>query len=681
MRLQSLNPTRLWQDSMLRSTLLVPLFLVACGGTEVPPSPVPPLPPPAVAPVTPTAAPLAPDATPTERTADQKARDDARVPLANAILDAYTNFRPRFSQDRKKVLFGSRRDGNVEFYLSDVASPSAAPIAITRGPERAREATFTRDGKSILFVRDTGADENWRIYQVGLDGKNETCLTPGPVLRRSLPIEPKDKPGTLVYSQRDVKSAATEIVVHAIGGGPNVVYTDPNPTSLEGVTNDGTRALVLRRYSSSHYVLFELDLGVGKTRRLYPDEGKKVAVHAAAYAPNGTRAYVAADDGAEGQFLYQIDVTSGAIQQQYRQSDPPTAAVDGVIVSPRGDRLAIVIDEGDHGEVRIVDAKTLKVTAKVKAPLGSVGVTRFSEDGLRIGATLTVADAPTDVFGIDATTGVMVPLRHDVRPGLDKLDPMETSVETVKAFDGLSIPIIVYLPKGARTRGTRLPVIAEFHGGPSGSSYVGWDTFARFYTALGYAYLQPNVRGSTGYGRAYEMADNREKRADWLKDLESVNAWAKAQPWADPQRVVVMGGSYGGYTVLMALTRQPTLWRAGVDYVGIANLFTFLKSTDQGIRKVWVDEFGDLDADKALLDAFSPLRDVDSVTAPLYVYAGQNDPRVPREESDQIVSALRKRSVPVEYQVAANEGHSLDHRENRVEFMTRVARFLEDTMK
>jgi dipeptidyl aminopeptidase/acylaminoacyl peptidase len=131
----------------------------------------------------------------------------------------------------------------------------------------------------------------------------------------------------------------------------------------------------------------------------------------------------------------------------------------------------------------------------------------------------------------------------------------------------------------------------------------------------------------------------------------------------------------------MALRRQPTSWRAGVDYVGIANLFTFLRSTDQAIRVRFVAEFGDLDRDEALLEECSPLRDVDAIVSPLYVYAGQNDPRVPREESDQVVRALRARGIPVEYQVAANEGHSLDHRENRAEFMTRVARFLDDNAR
>jgi dipeptidyl aminopeptidase/acylaminoacyl peptidase len=340
-----------------------------------------------------------------------------------------------------------------------------------------------------------------------------------------------------------------------------------------------------------------------------------------------------------------------------------------------------VVDEGDHSEARLLDARTLAVVQRVEAPLGTVSLTSFSADGAWLGATLSSTDAPSDVFAIDTATGALRRLREDVRPGLAELPPLETRIESVRAFDGLRIPVLAHLSRGARASGKRLPVIVEFHGGPAASASVGWNTFARFFTSLGYAYVEPNVRGSTGYGRAFEMADNRDKRADWLRDVESVNTWVKAQPWADPARVVAMGGSYGGYSVLMALTRQPTLWRAGVEYAGIVNLVSLMRSTAGWLRAVWVDEFGDLDADRALLEELSPIREVDRVVAPLYVYAGQNDPRVPREEADQIVLALRRRHVPVEYQVAANEGHSLDHRENRAELMVRVARFLEDHLE
>ncbi|MGZ6029637.1 MAG: alpha/beta hydrolase family protein, partial [Myxococcaceae bacterium] len=259
---------------------------------------------------------------------------------------------------------------------------------------------------------------------------------------------------------------------------------------------------------------------------------------------------------------------------------------------------------------------------------------------------------------------------------LAALTRLDVSVTSIPAFDGKQIPVHSYLPAAHGER--KLPVIVEFHGGPAASSSIGWKPRAQFFTSLGYAWVEPNVRGSTGFGRAWEMADNREKRGDVLKDIASVNAWVKQQPWADPGRVVIFGGSYGGWVVLMGLTHQQALWSAGIDLVGVADLRTLLRSTDQLIRAIFVDEFGDLEKDQALLAAWSPLPDVDKITAPLFVYQGQNDPRVPRAESDAIVRALRSHARPVEYMIAPNEGHSLDRRENQIEFYSRTARFLEE---
>jgi dipeptidyl aminopeptidase/acylaminoacyl peptidase len=279
---------------------------------------------------------------------------------------------------------------------------------------------------------------------------------------------------------------------------------------------------------------------------------------------------------------------------------------------------------------------------------------------------------------VDARTGALQPLRVDPRSGLDRLDPIDESIETVEAFDGLSLPVITYLPRGALAAGNRLPVIVEFHGGPSDSSGIGWDVFARFHTALGYAFLEPNVRGSTGYGRAFQMADNHEKRADWLKDIESVNAWVKAQPWADPGRVIVNGGQLrrlhgadGAHAATLAVARGRRLrGHREPSHVPRGDR----RADPRGLRRrVRRPRPGPGTARAGQPSAW---RRQDHRTA-----VCQNDPRVPREESDQVVEALRARGVPVEYQVAANEGHSLDHRENRVEFLTRVARFLEDNAR
>ncbi|MEP6995389.1 MAG: prolyl oligopeptidase family serine peptidase, partial [Acidobacteriota bacterium] len=183
-----------------------------------------------------------------------------------------------------------------------------------------------------------------------------------------------------------------------------------------------------------------------------------------------------------------------------------------------------------------------------------------------------------------------------------------------------------------------------------------------------------------GFGRSFEQADNGPKRLDAFKDKETTSRWAAAQSWADKDRMVVFGGSYGGYTVLIALERWPDVWRAGVDLFGVANMTTFLQTTSGLIREVFKVEFGDLGKDGPFLKTISPIEEIGKIVDPVFVYAGANDPRVPRPESDQVVRALRGRSVPVEYMVADNEGHSLARRENQIAFYSRAGRFLESQL-
>jgi dipeptidyl aminopeptidase/acylaminoacyl peptidase len=259
------------------------------------------------------------------------------------------------------------------------------------------------------------------------------------------------------------------------------------------------------------------------------------------------------------------------------------------------------------------------------------------------------------------------------------MPPVEASIVEVDAFDHTKIPVNVFLPAGAK--GKKLPVMVCYHGGPAGSSSIRWSTYVRFFLSQGYAWVEPNVRGSTGFGRAYESADNGPKRLDAFKDIETTGRWAASQAWADKDRVVVFGGSYGGYTVLVALTRTPDIWRAGIDLFGVVNMKTFMATTSGLIREIFLVEFGDPDKDAAFLESISPLHDVDKIVDPLFVYAGANDPRVPRTESDLIVKALRARKVPVEYMVRPDEGHSIAHRASQIELYSRAARFLETHLK
>ena len=628
---------------------------------------------------------LASPAEPTVLTAEQEQRDQNRVIVAQSIVDAYPNWDGFFSSlvanwspDGKHVLFGSLRDGLPEIYVGEVPKPADPPKTVTQGPERAIWARYSVDGKWIFFLRDSKGDENHHIWRVRADGTGLIDLTPGEPMHRDEPVLPRKRPLIMLYSAAHTTSPSSILFSqNIVRGVPKLVYTNPNPGGLADATGDGASALFFDYHSNDDVVLLQVQVASGKTRRLYPSTEKRVGIFSAAYSADGKRIYITTDQGVESSVLLAVDARTGRELARYVNDSPPTAPMS-VLVSPTGDRVVVGIDAGNHGEVRILDARTLKIERSVGVPLGNVIVGSFRNDGKAFSLLISLPDHPADVYSVDAATGQLRQLRDDKRPGLDALPAIEASIEKVSAFDGLTIPINLYLPK-ARTG--KLPTIVIFHGGPASSYAVRWNPYARFFLSLGYAVLEPNVRGSTGFGRAYEMADNREKRADWLKDLETVNAWTKKQSWCDPDRVVVWGQSYGGYTTLMALTRQPMLWGAGVDLYGVADLKQFLRTTDAAIRAVFVTEFGDLDKDGPLLDEFSPMRDRDKIVAPLFVYAGQNDPRVPRSESDAIVRALRERGIPVEYMVAANEGHTVDRRETKIELLTRTARFLEDALK
>jgi dipeptidyl aminopeptidase/acylaminoacyl peptidase len=685
--------------------VLLPLvaLLAACGDATPPPI-APPPPPPApglasAAPVDSSAPATPPDAgssDPTVLTDEQKQRDAALAPLVTTIVDAYPNWNgffstlvASFSPDGKRIVFGSQRDGLPEIYLGDVAHPDAPPLALTAGPERAIWGGFTPDGSAVLLLRDTRGDENHAIWRVNPDGTGLVNLTPGESLHRGEPIVVARKPKTMFYSGRAKSEAGLRVFTRSLDGtdsGPErAVYSDEGVGALSDVSPDGTRLLVVHARSQSDQSVAVVDVATGKERLLYPPApvsprtaAKVATIHATRFSQDGRRVYVSTDDGRDASVLVALDARTGKEAARF-VNEVPTSAMR-LAVPGTGHVLAVVSDLGNHGEVRMLDAGTLEPLRAAKVPMGDVQLGAFTQDGRTFSILVSLPNQPADVFAVDVASGVVTPLRADRRPGLDALPPVDAAIDTLQAFDGLTIPVNRYLPHGVDPS-KRLPTLAIFHGGPASSYAIRWNPYARVYVALGYAVIEPNVRGSSGFGRSYEMADDGEKRADWLKDLESVNAWARAQPWCDPDRIVVWGQSYGGYTTLMALTRQPTLWRAGVDLYGVANMRAFLRTTDPLIRSLFVTEFGDVDKDAALLDAFSPMRDVDKIVRPLFVYAGQNDPRVPRSESDAVVRAVRSHGVPSEYMVADNEGHTVDRRETRIELLERTARFLSDALR
>jgi dipeptidyl aminopeptidase/acylaminoacyl peptidase len=594
---------------------------------------------------------------------------------ATPLVDAFLNSEGLFSRDGKQVVFVSNRDGLPQLYVADAARPGSPPRRLVESKERVALDDTTPDGKSVLFRSDRGADEKWSIWRVDLDGRNLTELTPGERMQRDGAHVPDLAPDTVYFSGRGISDVSSSVyAAPAASPGPaREVFRDPKPGFLTDVSRDGKRGLFVRYPTRSENYLVRLDLASGATSPLYPQSGK-VSIFDARFSPDGRTVYVSTDGGGEQALLLALDAESGKEKARYVEQRPSIATIRELAIARTGDSVAALVDAGNRTDLRLLEARTLQPRASVAMPLGQGELSDFSEDGKRFLVRWSTPSMPTDLWAIDAKTGKASPLRDEARPSLRELPAMDVHITQVWTHDGLTVPINVYRPKNATGK---LPVIVAYHGGPSSSSRIRWSATTAFFLAQGYAWVEPNVRGSAGFGRVFEEADNGPKRLEAFKDVEATGRWAASQPWADPRRVTIYGGSYGGYTVLVGLTRMPHLWRAGIDLVGVANLKTFMASTTGFIREVFLLEFGDPDKDGPFLDSISPLKDVDKIVAPLFVYAGANDPRVPRSESDLIVGALRARNVPVEYMVADNEGHSLARKENLVEFLARSACFLE----
>ncbi|MCA9669189.1 MAG: S9 family peptidase [Myxococcales bacterium] len=600
---------------------------------------------------------------------------DKKIAAAHApYLDAFSNRGRDLSRDGKVLLFSSNRAGGApQLYIGDVRRPGKKPVALAPAKDRAGGGRFLPDGKHVVFTRDKDNNENWQIYLVGVDGTGLRALTNAPQRFHQAPdLTPDGK--TMVYFRGERRSPVYELVAHDIASGKvRSLIKARGFHFVSDVSRDGKQVLITRLNSQSHSKTVVVDIESGKERVLYPPAGKTAHAHSATFSADGKSIYVVSDLGSERADLRRVDVASGKVLATFKH---PRGELLAPLTGPKGKLVAAAVQMGSHTEVVLLDARTLRRKVRVRQGVGTNFHGRFDGRGRQLIINSSTPAKPADVFAVDTRSGRMRALRRDRRAGLGKLARVKVQVLDVPTFDDNKVPLNVYLPR-KRARGAKLPVLVNVHGGPASASTVRWNSFVAFFIGRGWAVVEPNVRGSTGFGKTWEKADNMRKRMDSVKDLGAVNDWVRKQPWADAERIVVFGSSYGGYMTYMALGHQPDKWRAGVGLVGVVNLRTFLEHTSGAIRHIFRDEFGTLEKDGPFLDEVSPITVVDRFKAPLFVYQGATDPRVPRSEQDQLVRKLRRRGHAVEYMVAPDEGHSMNHRHNRLEFIGRITRFLD----
>lgn len=572
--------------------------------------------------------------------------------------------------------------GDLAFLLDTTGTPQVWTLAEAgRWPEqrtfydeRVTFVSFSPEREELVFGMDEGGNERAQFFR--LDDGAVTPLTRTPDAKHRWGGWSHDGERFAFTSNRRDPSIFDVYVQNrdATGDDAERVHEGDGWLTVSGFSPSDDRLLVSEAHSGFDQDLYVLDIDSGELEHVTPHEGD-VRFLNAQWGPDGDALYVVTDRGSDTLSLARLDLASLDIETV---ADGDGWNVEGFTLDEESRTVVYARNVDGYTDLtvgRLADT-TIEEYPTPTLPDGVAGGIAFDADAERFAVTVAGPRTNANVHVVDVETGESERWTHASTAGLRRERFVEPELIRYDTFDDREIPGFFSVP--ADTTPGETPVVVDIHGGPESQRRPSFSPVTQYLLAEGYAVFEPNVRGSTGYGKAYTHLDDREKRMDAVADIEAAVGWLADHPAVDPDRIAVMGGSYGGFMTLAALTEYPDLWAAGVDIVGIADFTTFLENTGSWRRSLREAEYGSLDTDRDLLESISPLNRIERIDAPLFVLHGANDPRVPVGEAEQITERAREQGIPVEKLVFDDEGHGITKRANRIEAYTAIARFLDE---
>jgi dipeptidyl aminopeptidase/acylaminoacyl peptidase len=604
------------------------------------------------------------------------AQDKATV-SSQPSLSQYLNIRvtgtPQLSPNGSEYVFLWSITGTPQVWKSKTAG--GFPEQLTFFEDRIQSVLWSPAGDKVLFSKDAGGDEKTQIFSMNPDGSEIKQLTPNPKAIYDLSGISRD--GKLIaYRSNERKESVFDVYVMAVQSGQTTRITEDDISYMPGhFSPDGKFLIVSKGSTSLNNDLYLLELATQKLTLLTPHEGDAVFL-AGDWTPDSKQFYLVTNKNKNYNTLALM--TIGNSQADFTTIDLGNYDVEDADLSKDGTYLSCTINQDGYSRTSVKNLKTGKL---ISLPNGKeVTAVTFTQDSKKFLVTYASGAKLPERYLYDPNSKKLSQISFGSYAGVPKNSFVEPQLVTYKSFDGTAIPAFLYVPQGAMPTKS-LPMIISYHGGPEDQSRPYFNPLTQYFVSRGYAVLQPNVRGSSGYGKDYLNADNSTKREVSLKDGIAAADWAKTSGWADPNKLIAYGGSYGGYMTLAMVTFYPDYWAAGVDVVGISNMLSFLKNTGAFRQKNRIAEYGDPDRDSVFLKKISPLFSVSQIKAPLMVIQGANDPRVPQSEADQIVAAIKAKNGVVEYQLFPDEGHGLAKLKNRITGYTKVVDFLDKYVK
>jgi dipeptidyl aminopeptidase/acylaminoacyl peptidase len=598
--------------------------------------------------------------------------------------------RPTWSPDGKSIAFISNMSGRNNLWL--VPAEGGWPVQLTVSDQRQTSPAWSPDGKWIAYQSDYDGDEQWDIFLVSPKTGKVVNVTQ---TREIAELNPTWSPDGryLAYEVKPKTSAAYEIDIYDTIARElkHLTTNTPQDKGNSGIiwSKDGKSIVYTQEQAKgTDSNIFIADVTTGKSTLLTPHEGEQryFANDFAAIGVDDAETVLITSNAGNGyDNIGLLDVgTKGAktgyfVPQKIRWLTHDKWEIRGGEFSPDGKSITFSANVDGNEDIYLHDLASgkstpLPIAKGVNEPVG--GHSAFSKDGSRLLYYHNGPTAPGDLWVYHVATGKSQQVTHSLVAGVRSEDMVEPYLVHYPSRDGKwTISAFLYVPFNMVRNGQNAAIV-YIHGGPTSQSMNSFNRFVQYAANQGYMVLAPNYRGSTGYGKEFQQANLFDMGGGDLQDVLAGVDWIKQTGHLDPRKIAVMGGSYGGYLSMMAVTKAPDVWAAGVPIVPFVNWFTEIENEDPVLQQSDLATMGDVVKNKALYEDRSPINFIDQIKAPLLLLAGGHDPRCPKSETQQVVDAIKKRGGTVDSKVYENEGHGFARVENQIDAYKRVADFL-----
>jgi len=576
---------------------------------------------------------------------------------------------PAFSPDGKRLAFIANMSGSPQIW--SVAMEGGWPVQVTALDDPVGAVTWSPDGQWLAFSVAPGGGMNTQVYLVRPDGSGMRRISDGGRETNNPGVWMRDG-RRFAWSSNRKNPRGMEAYAYDLAAADSVEIAD-----LKGVggvldfSPDGSRVVINRVRSRGSNDLFARDLESGNEVLLTPHEGPG-SFGVGIFSASGTKVYLSSNKDRDLLAFARVNAAGGPIEILASRDDAELATAE---MTGDGQTAALLWNVAGRSEISFLDLASGKQTPGPALPAELASGLTFSRDGKLLAFVARGAAAPADIWVFERSSGRMWQVTRSPHAGVDLSALVRPTLVRFPAHDGLELSGWLYRQRGVATKPG--PLVLSFHGGPEGQEVPAFASDFQALVAHGIAVFAPNVRGSSGFGKKFVNLDNGELRFNGIKDIPSCVDYVVRNGIADPNRIGIMGGSYGGYMTLEGITEYPGMFAAAADLFGMVNFETFFAHTEPWMAAISTVEYGDPATQLDLLRRLSPIHKIDRIRTPTIVLHGANDTNVPVVEAEQVVENLKKRDVPVKYVLFPDEGHGWRKTPNRIRSTVEIVRWFE----